>query len=82
LIRRYPLDAGLNRLVIPCTRAAIEISRRRYERAILLLEPTRDFDLGSTIEFYSLYLRGLATSEISSPTLPSANSRKSSSIAV
>jgi eukaryotic-like serine/threonine-protein kinase len=60
LVRLYPLDAGLNRLVIPCTRAAIEINRRRYERAILLLEPTRDLDLGSTFEYYSLYLRGLA----------------------
>jgi eukaryotic-like serine/threonine-protein kinase len=60
LARRYPHDASLSRLVIPCTQAAIDINRHRYERAILLLEPMRHYDLGSSIEFYSLYLRGLA----------------------
>ncbi len=60
LARRYPHDASLSRLVIPCTRAAIEINRHRYERAIALLEPMRRFDLGSSIDFYSPYLRGLA----------------------
>ncbi len=60
LVRRYPHDVSLSRLLIPCSRAAIEINRHRYEPAIALLEPMRRFDLGSSIDFYSLYLRGLA----------------------
>lgn len=60
LARRYPHDALLNRVVIPCALAAIEINRHRYERAISLLEPVRRYDFSAFAEFYSSYLRGLA----------------------
>lgn len=60
LARRYPHDALLNRFLTPCAHAALEIERHRYERSISLLEPVRRYDFGAVVEFYSLYLRGLA----------------------
>ncbi|MBZ5653074.1 MAG: winged helix-turn-helix domain-containing protein [Acidobacteriia bacterium] len=60
LARRYPDDVLLSRFLNPCAHAAIEIEQHRYERAISLLEPVRRYDFGAVVEFYSLYLRGLA----------------------
>jgi tetratricopeptide (TPR) repeat protein len=60
LTRRYSHDALQSRLIIPCSRAALEIHRHRYERAIALLDPVRRFDFGTATEFYAPYFRGLA----------------------
>ena len=60
LTRNYPHDVLLRRFSLPCAQSAIEINRHQFQRAITLLEPLRRYDLGTAMQFDSLYLRGLA----------------------
>jgi DNA-binding winged helix-turn-helix (wHTH) protein/tetratricopeptide (TPR) repeat protein len=72
LTRRYPHDALLQRFVLPCTQAAIEVNRHQFRRALALLEPVRRYDFGNLLEFSGPYLRGLAYLGDHQPTAAAA----------
>ncbi len=64
LSRRFPLDTLVGAVGVPSIRAAIELDRKRPERAIELLRPAVPYELGSSffvpLRLVPIYLRGLA----------------------
>jgi tetratricopeptide (TPR) repeat protein len=57
LARDFPQDSLLNNLVLPTTRAIVELERKNPTRAIALLESAKPYEVS---DFGSLYIRGEA----------------------
>jgi len=58
--KHRPDDTILQRVLLPLTRAAIQLDRGNPAQAIEILQPTLPFELGSADQLTSAYLRGLA----------------------
>jgi len=54
------LGTGVNDVVFPCIRAAIDLDRKRPAKAIEALQPSAPYDLGTDSGGVTLYYRGLA----------------------
>jgi tetratricopeptide (TPR) repeat protein len=64
LDKQYPSDTTVQYYWLPAIRSAIELEAGNPERAIELLQPAEQYELGGPIPFfgpmYPIYLRGLA----------------------
>jgi tetratricopeptide (TPR) repeat protein len=58
LLKRFPKDTASIGVMLPMTRAAIELSRGNTAPAINLLRPASRFELGGVAGFWVNYLRG------------------------
>ena len=54
------LGTGVNAVVFPCIRAAIDLERKRPAKAIEALQPSAPYDLGTDSSGVTIYYRGLA----------------------
>jgi serine/threonine protein kinase/tetratricopeptide (TPR) repeat protein len=72
LLKTYPADEVINKGVVPLIRAALALHQKQPQRAIEALEPARTFEMGSgptaALDFWPLYLRARAYSELHDTT--------------
>ncbi len=72
LEKQYPEHTILTRVWIPTARAAIEIERRRPDRAIEVLRSAKPFELGFLAGLAPTYLRGQAFARAGDPARAAA----------
>jgi tetratricopeptide (TPR) repeat protein len=58
--KRFPEATLTVRVAVPVTAALVAIARGEPARAVELLEPVRPYDHAPSVEFWPLYVRGLA----------------------
>jgi eukaryotic-like serine/threonine-protein kinase len=57
-LKRFPKDTGINAVMVPITRATLEMNRGNYAQALQLFESARSYELGSIGGFWINYVRG------------------------
>jgi len=68
LSKRNPEDTIIQKILLPEARAATACSRKDYAKAINLLEPVAQYELGSSDTLSSAYIRGLSYLGMNQPT--------------
>lgn len=58
--RRFPKDTILNMIWLPTIRAAMELNRNDPAKAIQLLQPAANYEMGYAAGFWPVYIRGQA----------------------
>ncbi len=56
--KRFPKDTATMAIVLPVSRAQLEMNRGNYPQALQLLEPARRYELGGIAGFFINYVRG------------------------
>jgi tetratricopeptide (TPR) repeat protein len=59
LAKRFPEDSSVQRIVLPTANAAAAYSRKEYARAIDLLQPLTQYEMGGFDGMDSVYFRGI-----------------------
>lgn len=60
LSKRFPEDTSVQKIILPISRAAAAYSHKDYAKAVDLLQPLAQYEMGNVDQMLSTFLRGMA----------------------